>query len=74
MEIRECGAGRLVLSLVSCRSIPWFMCYFVTTMGELLLLKRENFAHARNWTVLRFLDHEKVSNSRLDCPLEVTPK
>ena len=48
LEIRECGAGRLFLSLVSCRSIPRSMCYLVTIIGELLLLKREKFAHARN--------------------------
>jgi hypothetical protein len=45
LEIRECGAGRLFLSLVSGRSIPRSMCYLFTIMGELLLLKREKFAH-----------------------------
>ena len=72
MELRECDSGRLFLSLVSYRSIPQFMCYFATLIRELLLLKSERFTHARNWTMLKDLDHEKLSNGVLDCPLEVT--
>jgi hypothetical protein len=48
------------------------MCYFATSIRELLLLKSERFTHARNWTMLKDLDHEKLSNGVLGCPLEVT--